>query len=125
VRVRQQSIDRFQTNECRELIVNSEAGGVSMSLQDLDGLHPREGFVMPCQSAVTFRQLVGRLPRDGGKSPVRYTVLFAANSVEVPMQRALSQKLNNLDSLNDSDLQTQNLAFKQETLHHRFVHGTG
>src|SRR6185295_11543141 len=103
VKVRQQNVDKFQTNQCRKLIVNNEVGGVSLSLQDLDGSHPRVGLVFPPQSAVTFRQVTGRLPRDGGLSPARYRVLFANKSVEVPMHKALSMKLNNLDALNDQD----------------------
>jgi DNA or RNA helicases of superfamily II len=110
VRNRQKYVDEFQTNLCRELIVNNEAGGICLSLQDLDGLHPRVGLVFPCHSAVTFRQVAGRLPRDGGKSPARYRVLFANKSVEVPMHRALSGKLNNLDALNDADCRAQNLS---------------
>jgi len=109
VRNRQRYVDEFQANVCRELVVNNEAGGMCLSLQDLDGFHPRVGLVFPCHSAVTFRQVVGRLPRDGGLSPARYRVLFAAKSVEVPMHRALAGKLNNLDALNDSDCRAQNL----------------
>lgn len=109
VRCRQKNVDLFQTNACRELIVNSEAGGICLSLQDLDGQHPRVGLVMPCYSAVTFRQLAGRLPRDGGLSPARYRVIFASKSVEVQMHRALSGKLNNLDAICDGDLAPRNL----------------
>jgi hypothetical protein len=109
VRNRDRYVSEFQANVCRELIVNNEAGGMCLSLQDLDGFHPRLGLVFPCYSAVTFRQVAGRLPRDGGLSPARYRVLFANKSVEMPMHKALSSKLNNLDALNDSDLRAQNL----------------
>ncbi len=115
VRNRQRYVDEFQCNKGRELIVQSECGGVCLSLQDLDGVHPRLGLVMPCHSAVTFRQLAGRLPRDGGLSPARYRVLFANKSVEVPMHKALAGKLNNLDALNDSDLRAQNLSITHLT----------
>lgn len=108
---RQNSIDLFQSNHCRELIVNNAAGGVALSLHDLQGDFPRVGLVMPCDSAVTMRQLFGRLARDGGKSAAYYKVLFAAKTVETQMHRALTQKLNNLDALLDGDLQPQNLQF--------------
>jgi len=111
VKNRQRYADEFQCNKIRELIVQSECGGVCLSLQDLDGFHPRIGLVMPCHSAVTFRQLAGRLPRDGGLSPARYRVLFANKSVEVLMHKALSMKLNNLDALCDADLRAKNLHF--------------
>jgi hypothetical protein len=89
--------------------LNSEAGGVCINLQDLDGNFPRVGLGMPVQSAVTFRQLVGRLPRDGGKSTAYYRFLFAAGTCEVAMRRSLANKLDNLDALNDADLCPENL----------------
>lgn len=97
-------ISRFQDNSNRILFVNSEAGGVAMSLHDLHGDFPRSGKVMPCFSATTFRQLVGRLPRDGGKSFCRYQVILAAGTVETKIHRTLTAKLSNLDALNDGDL---------------------
>lgn len=106
---RQQNIDRFQANNSRLILVNNEAGGICVSLQDLSGNHPRGGLVMPPQSAVTFRQLVGRLHRDGGKSKCFYRVMFAAGTIEDQVHRSLRAKLNNLDALNDSDFQPDNL----------------
>ena len=109
VRYRDQFIDEFQANQQRAIVVNNEAGGVAVSLHDLHGGFPRVGLVFPCFSAVTMRQVFGRLPRDGGQSKCHYRVLFAAKTVEVPMHRALSAKLNNLDALNDADLMPANL----------------
>jgi hypothetical protein len=56
-----------------------------------------------------MRQIFGRLPRVVGKSKSFYRVLFAAGTCEVPMHRAVSAKLNNLDALNDADLMPENL----------------
>lgn len=109
VRVRDENLAKFQENDCRTLIVNNEAGGVSLSMQDLTGECPRIGYVMPNYSATSMRQVFGRLPRDGGKSRCFYQVLFAAHSVEVPIHRALTLKLDNLDALTDGDLRPQNL----------------
>jgi hypothetical protein len=110
VAVRDANVAEFQANQCRVLVVNNEAGGVCLSMQDLDGLHPRAGLVMPCFSAVTMRQVFGRLPRDGGKSTAHYRVLFAEKTVETQIYRALRAKLNNLDALNDADLTPANRA---------------
>jgi hypothetical protein len=52
---------------------------------------------------VRFRQLVGRLARDGGKSPANYRVVLAADTVEEKIWRHLRSRLNNLDALIDSD----------------------
>lgn len=110
VRSRDTNLEKFQSNECRTLIVNNEAGGVSLSMQDLTGDCPRIGYVMPNFSAVSMKQVFGRLPRDGGRSKCFYRVLFVARSVEVPIHRAVTSKLNNLDALTDGDLCPQNLA---------------
>lgn len=97
-------IARFQDNSNRRLIVNSRAGDVCMSLHDLHGDFPRAGLVMPGDSATSMRQLFGRLPRDGGRSRCRYRVVLAAGTLEVSTHRKITDKLNNLDALNDGDM---------------------
>lgn len=96
-------INSFQTNEINLVLANSNAGGICISMQDLDGDHPRMGLVFPTYDAVVFKQLLGRLHRDGGKSVAHYRVLLAAKTIEVKIKRALDQKLRNLDALNDGD----------------------
>jgi len=115
VRERQNHIDAFQSNRARLIILNNEAGGVSVSLQDLCGTHPRVGIVFPNFSAVSMRQVFGRLHRDGGKSPCHYRVLFASGTCEAPIARALRAKCNNLDALNDSDLQPENFRLRKSS----------
>lgn len=109
-RKRDEIIAAYQANEIRAIALNSEACGLSIGLQDLDGEHPRFGIVSPPWSATTFIQLVGRFPRDGGKSKSHFRVIFAAGTVEVKMYHALKTKLDNLDALTDGDLQPDNLA---------------
>jgi hypothetical protein len=109
VRNRVHSIDQFQRNVNKAIIVNNKAGGIAVSLHDLDGDHPRVGLVFPCFSAETMQQVFGRLHRDGGKSKCHYRVMFAAGTMEVPMHRAVSARLNNLEALNDADLRPENL----------------
>jgi hypothetical protein len=109
LRNRQRYIDRFQDNVLRQMIVNCAAGGVSLSLQDLFGGFPRSGIVFPGFSAEEFRQLLGRLHRDGGLTTCFYRVIFAANTVEESVYRSLKTKLDCLDALLDADLQPKNL----------------
>ena len=109
VRQRDESVELFQANQINTLIVNNDAGGACLSMQDLDGFHPRAGLMMPCFSATVMRQVFGRLPRDGGKSKVVYRVLLAQKTVDTNVHRALRMKLNNLDALNDADLNPGNL----------------
>lgn len=104
VKNRDSSIENFQSNDSRVILLNSAAGNVNISLQDLHGGHPRVGLVSLGTSAVQFRQLCGRLPRVGGKSPAIYRIILAANTVEVRMKRALDAKNCNLDAINDGDL---------------------
>lgn len=103
------AIAAFQSGAARVILVQNAAGGVAVSLHDLHGDFPRVGIVFPTFSAVVMRQVLGRLPRDGGKSPSFYRVIFAANTVELRMHRALKAKLNALDTLNDGDMQPENL----------------
>lgn len=106
---RSRSINLFQSNTTRQLVANAEAGGIGVGFQDLHGGHPRVGIVFPGFKAVTLRQVFGRLPRIGSKSPSIYRVLFVANTIEERIHRVLRLRLNNLDTLRDGDLQPDNL----------------
>ena len=106
---RDEIIAGYQRNDFTCLGLNSDAASLAINLQDLDGQHPRFGIVSPPWSAVCFRQLTGRFRREGGRSTSYFKTLFAAGTVEVKMWRALRGKLNCLDSLNDNDLQPNNL----------------
>lgn len=113
---REAILENFQDNLCRELVVNCDAGGISISLHDLDGNFPRVGIVFPNFSAVSMRQVFGRLRREGGKSKSFYRVLLAAGTVEESsIYPKLRNKLNNLDALNNSDLCPNNLPFDSAT----------
>jgi len=115
-RRRQENIDRVQADEERIIVLNNQAGGVSVSLQDLTGKHPRFGAVSLPNSARNFKQLLGRFPRSGGKSPSLYRVILAAGTVEEKLHQQLQQKLNQLDALNDADLWAANLPLKKHAL---------
>jgi superfamily II DNA or RNA helicase len=106
---RDSAIDSFQTDKERMLAANVDAGGVSVSLHDLRGQFPRVGLVSPVFSSIKMRQVFGRLPRAGGKSPARYRVVLAAGTCEEKIHKALSSKLDRIDLLNDGDLMAANL----------------
>ena len=105
---RDEAIARYQSNDRRRLLLNSLAGGICISLQDLTGFHPRVGNVFPDPSAVVMQQVFGRLPRDGGKSPALYRVLFAAGTWEDSMARSLRNKADCIELLNDADCEPEN-----------------
>lgn len=106
---RNRNVDRFQRDESPVIVATIEAGGISISLQDLRGEFPRVGLVSLGYSAVSVRQVFGRLPRAGAKSKSLYRCILAAGTVQEKVHKALAPKLNNLDALNDADLNADNL----------------
>lgn len=101
---RQKNIDDFQSGKSHIIVVNSEAGGIAVSLHGAR----RVGLVFPPEKAITLKQVFGRLHRDGGGNCL-YRLLFAANTVETRVHKNLQNKLNNLDALTDADLNPCNL----------------
>lgn len=108
---RQLHIEKFQDNRHRAALINSYAGGITISLQDLDGYHPRSGYISPPWSAVVVKQLLGRFHRDGGRSACYYRFVYADSPDERKSRRKLESKLNNIDALNDSDLTPESFSF--------------
>lgn len=107
---RSEAINRFQHNAEPVLLVMSQAGGTGLSLHDLNG-RPRAALISPGWSAVEFLQVLGRIHRAGSLSPALNYVLFAPTvPVERRIRNQLEQKLHNLASLNDHDLEAHNPA---------------
>lgn len=99
----------FQDNSCRLLIVNSQAGGVSLSLHDLHGGHPRAGIVSPDWNPKKILQVLGRLPRAGGKTPTQQHVLFAAGTVEEEVEKVMSEKIARIVTINEGKNNLKNI----------------
>ncbi len=100
---RQKAIDKFQTNEVRLIAGIMQAGGLGVSLHDLDGQHPRVAYHTPPWSASDLRQALGRVWGAGGTHSVQHIVL-AADTVEERVYKAVMQKSGNIDALQDGDL---------------------
>jgi superfamily II DNA or RNA helicase len=103
-KTRQQSIDDFQSDKQRVILLNLAAGGAGLSLHDITGKHPRLALISPSYSAVNMRQATGRVWRDGAKSKSIQKIVFVANTVEEKVCDSVNQKLTNLDLLNDGDM---------------------
>jgi superfamily II DNA or RNA helicase len=101
---RTKNMDDFQADKERVILVNVQAGGVGLSLHDLNGNHPRVALISPNDSAVLLRQALGRVHRDGAKTKSMQRILFAANTVEEDVCDNVKRKLTNLDRINDGDL---------------------
>lgn len=101
---REQAIAAFQSNAKRLIVATIQAGGVGVSLHDLQGGHPRVSLICPTYSAVDLKQALGRIHRNGAKTPCLQRILFAAGTVEERVRRKVQKKIDRIDTLNDGDL---------------------
>lgn len=97
---RQQCIERFQANQDRVIVVNVQAGGVSLSLHDVHNTNPRVALLCPTYSGTELRQALGRVHRSGGSKSLQ-RILFAAGTIEEKICSRVNQKLSRMDLLND------------------------
>lgn len=101
-RDRRGSMDSFQRNSSQALIGTIDAVKESINLHDLHGGHPRVSLMMPCFSAFTFVQLIGRISRSGNQSPTLQKMLYAAEvPIEVQVCAVLNRSYRQLSLLND------------------------
>lgn len=103
---RQKNLDDFQSNRKQLIICNIMAGGVGVSLHDVEGNHPRATLLFPTYNAVDFKQALGRAHRSGGKSPVIQRLIYAAGTIEERVCARVQKKLNNIDLINDDEIST-------------------
>ncbi len=96
----------FQSDLVRVLIGTVQTGGVSISLhQEHEDQRPRTSIITPPLSAADFIQCLGRIHRAGAKSAVVQRVVLAAGTLEERIATRLQTKINNINTLTDSDLQ--------------------
>jgi superfamily II DNA or RNA helicase len=108
---REDIIQRFQENKIRVIICNIKAGGVGVSLHDLQGGHPRISLISPTWSSIDLVQALGRIHRAGSKTKSLQRIIYAANTVEEKIADKLKVKLANINSLNNGDLDLSNINF--------------
>lgn len=101
---REAGIAAFQADAIHCICAMIQAGGVGVSLHDLNGNRARSAFISPTWSAVELRQTLGRVWRAGGKTKSVQRIVFVADSVEESVRRTVDAKLARLDTLNDGDL---------------------
>tara|TARA_Y100000593_G_scaffold89577_1_gene174104 strand:- start:548 stop:1921 length:1374 start_codon:yes stop_codon:yes gene_type:complete len=100
---RDAAIKVFQEDNTRICICTLSAGGVGVSLHDVIGKYPRVSIISPNFSAIQFKQALGRIHRANAMTPAVQKVIFAAGTVEERIRKNLTKKLNDLDTVNDSD----------------------
>lgn len=101
---REDAISDFQSDIKRIAIVNTAAGGVAISLHDLNGKFPRASVISPNWSAIQMCQCLGRVWRQGGKSKSYQRIVYAAQTIEEQICRRVQEKITCLSVLNDGDL---------------------
>ena len=103
--VREKDIQAFQSDQKRVIIANTAAGGVGISLHDLNGKHPRASIISPTWSAQNMMQCLGRIWRQGGQSKSYQRIVYASGvGIEEKICLRVQFKLNCLNTLNDGDL---------------------
>lgn len=94
-------IKRFQDDKERVIIANIKAGGLGISLHDLNGEYPRVSIISPSWSASDVLQALGRIFRAKGKTPVRQRIVYCAKTYEEEICKNMTEKINNIACLND------------------------
>lgn len=98
---RQDLIDKFQSDKSRVIICNIKAGGVGISLHDLNGKYPRVSIIVPSWSAIEVKQCLGRIARAGAKTKCIQKVLYCPNSIEETIVCLIRKKMTNINMMND------------------------
>lgn len=101
---RDSEIKKFQRDATRICICMTQAGGTGLSLHDEHGNHPRISLISPSFSAIDLRQALGRIHRATGVTPAIQKIVFANDTVEMGVCKAVRKKLNNIDLINDDEL---------------------
>jgi SNF2 family DNA or RNA helicase len=101
---REACIADFQADKSRVIVANIDAGGVGVSLHDVNGEFPRTSIILPTNKVVSLNQALGRVHRAGGKSRSRQIIFFAAGTVEEQICDVTRRRMGQISTLNDGDL---------------------
>jgi superfamily II DNA or RNA helicase len=101
---RHAEVRKFQSDDNRICLCMTQAGGTGLSLHDERGAYPRVALISPSFSAIDLRQALGRVHRATGQSPSVQKIVFASDTVEMRVCKAVRAKLNNLDLINDDEM---------------------
>ncbi len=101
---RQTIIRAVHAGECREVILQNQAGSESINLQDVSGDRPVTSLVSLPESAFALIQIKGRTDRIGSKSTPIMEPIFAGGTVEEKIWRKVTRKASRIEDLTDADL---------------------
>lgn len=106
---RERAMALFQDDRVPLIILNCEAGGTSISLHDVRGERQRHSIISPNWSAITLKQVLGRIHRSGGKSVAIQRIVLVDGTVEGEIANKLTKKLKNIAAVNDACLEDGDL----------------
>lgn len=112
---RSKIIDSFQNDELHVLICNIKAGGVGVSLHDINGNRQRVTLIFPTWSSIDLKQALGRIYRANAKSDAIQNIVYckplsstlpgeAYLTIEEKICMNVNTKLENIELLNNNDL---------------------
>ncbi len=91
---------KFESNQVKTILINSEAGGASLDLHDIHGGHPRMALISPTYNPYTLKQIFGRVNRDDGKTVSFQRILFMAGTQEEKVCAKVRLKLKAFETVN-------------------------
>jgi superfamily II DNA or RNA helicase len=113
---RQYNINSFQTEREFIIICNIKAGGVGVSLHDINGKRKRAAILSPCWSAIDLVQALGRVHRAGSKSKSLQRIVYCAGTIEEKIAEKLQIKLKDIRNINDGDVNISNIIFEKKPI---------
>ena len=111
---RMKVIDDFQLNKTNVIVCNIKAGGIGISLHDINGTNPRASLISPTWSSIDLVQALGRIHRAGGKTKSLQRIIYVAETVEEKIADKLKSKLLNINYINNGDLDLTNIDFENQ-----------
>jgi hypothetical protein len=106
---RNKAINDFNDDIQHMIVCNIRSGGCGISLHDQNGNFPRVSIISPSWSAQDIIQVLGRVHRANGKTPVRQRIVFCKGTIEEEICKNMKQKIQNIAHLNDGDLLGYNI----------------
>jgi superfamily II DNA or RNA helicase len=97
------AIKQFQANKLDALVVNAQAGGEAFNAHDPTGKVERTSLICPMDSGRRYKQVLGRVQRDGGARSQQYLCFFH-NTYESAVAKRMQAKALNIELFNDADL---------------------
>jgi hypothetical protein len=99
---------RFEKNEVKGILLNSQAGGVSLDLHDVYQTNPRMALISPTYDPYVLKQVFGRVARDGGTKSFQ-RLIYVAGTQEEKVCESVRKKIKAFQVVNGDDITKEDL----------------